>query len=124
MGCGSNLAQYRSPRQGRRGKLLLAAVLGRKHSLRRSPDVHLLLRFNATLYTAIELCYLAYCTHCGIILLRPVLGGEAEATAREHAARRDARLQPFGRAREKGVAHWLVTRSRLVVHLRERPVTG
>ena len=60
----------------------------------------------------------------GIILLRPGLGGEAEATAREHAARRDARLQPFGRAREKGVAHWPVTRSRPVVHLQERPVTG
>ena len=61
---------------------------------------------------------------CGIIPLRPGLGGEAEATAREHAARRDARLQPFGRSREKGVAHWPVTRSRPVVHLRERPVTG
>ena len=62
--------------------------------------------------------------HCGIMPLRPGLGGEAEANAREHAARRDARLQPFGRAREKGVAHWPVTRSRPVVHLRERPVTG
>ena len=61
---------------------------------------------------------------CGIIPLRPGLGGEAEANAREDAARRDARLQPFGRAREKGVAHWPVTRSRPVVHLRERPVTG
>ena len=61
---------------------------------------------------------------CGIIPLRPGLGGEAEANAREHAARRDAQLKPFGRAREKGVAHWLVTRSRPVVHLRERPVTG
>ena len=61
---------------------------------------------------------------CEIILFRPGLRGEAEATAREHAARRDARLQPFGRAREKGVAHWPVTRSRPVVHLRERPVTG
>ena len=60
----------------------------------------------------------------GIIPLRSGLSGEAEATAREHAARRDARLQPFGRAREKGVAHWPVTRSRPVVHLRERPVTG
>ena len=38
--------------------------------------------------------------YCGIIPLRPGLGGEAEATAREHAARRNARLQPFGRARE------------------------
>ena len=47
-----------------------------------------------------------------------------EATAREHAARRDARLQPFGRAREKGVAHWPVTRNRPVVPLRERLVTG
>ena len=61
---------------------------------------------------------------CGIIPLRPGLGGEAEANAREHAAHRDARLQPFGRAREKGVAHWPVTRSRPVVHIRERPVTG
>ena len=61
---------------------------------------------------------------CGIIPLRPGLGGEAEANAREHAARRDARLQPFGRAREKGVAHWPVTCSRPVVHERERPVTG
>ena len=60
----------------------------------------------------------------GIIPLRTGLGGEAEANAREHAARRDARLQPFGRAREKGVAHWPVTPSRPVVHLRERPVTG
>ena len=32
---------------------------------------------------------------CGIMPLRPGLGGEAGATAREHAARRDARLQPF-----------------------------
>ena len=62
--------------------------------------------------------------YCGTIPLRPGLGGEAEANAREHAARRDARLQPFGRARKKGVAHWPVTRSRPVVHLRERPVTG
>ena len=61
---------------------------------------------------------------CGIIPLRPVLDGEAEATAREHAARRDARLQPFGRARENGVAHWPVSRSRPVMHLRERPVTA
>ena len=61
---------------------------------------------------------------CGIIPLHPGLGGEAEANAREHAARRDARLQPFGRAREKGVAHWPATRSRPVVHLWERPVTG
>ena len=61
---------------------------------------------------------------CGIIPLRPGLGGEAEANAREHAARREARLHPFGRARENGVAHWPVTRSRPVVHLRERPVTG
>ena len=61
---------------------------------------------------------------CGIIPLRPGLGGEAEATAREHAARRDAPLQPLGRAREKGVAHWPVTRSRPVVHLWARPVTG
>ena len=30
--------------------------------------------------------------YCGIIPLRPGLGGEAEANAREHAARRDARL--------------------------------
>ena len=52
---------------------------------------------------------------CGIIPLRPELGGEAKATAREHAARRDARLKRFGRAREKGVAHWPVTRSRPVV---------
>ena len=35
---------------------------------------------------------------CGIIPLRPGLGGEAEASAREQAARRDVRLQPFGRA--------------------------
>ena len=66
----------------------------------------------------------AYHEFCGIIPLCPGLGGEAEATAREHAAQRDAQLQPFGRAREKGVDHWLVTRSRPVVHLRERPVTG
>ena len=61
---------------------------------------------------------------CGIITLRPGLGGEAEDTAREHAARRDARLQPFGRAREKGVAHWPVARSRPVVRERERSVMG
>ena len=67
-------------------------------------------------------CELAYL--CAIIPLRPGLGGEADANAREHAARRDARLQPFGRACEKGVAHWTVSRSRPVVHLRERPVTG
>ena len=53
---------------------------------------------------------------CWIILLRPGFGGEAEATAREHAARRDAQLQPFGRAREKGVAPLPVTRSCPVVH--------
>ena len=64
------------------------------------------------------------CAACGIIPLRSRLGGEAEANAREHVAQRDARLQPFGRAREKGVAHWPVTRSRPVVHLRERLVTG
>ena len=68
--------------------------------------------------------YAGYEGDCGIIPLRSGLSGEAEATAREHAARRDARLQPFGRAREKGVAHGPVTRSRPVVHLRERPVTG
>ena len=54
----------------------------------------------------------------------PWVGWKAEANARGHEARRDARLQPFGRAREKGVAHWPVTHSRPVVHLRERPVTG
>ena len=48
---------------------------------------------------------------CEIVPLRPGLDGEAEATAMEHAARRDVRLQPFGRAREKGEAHWPVTRS-------------
>ena len=64
----------------------------------------------------------AHCENCGIISLHSGLGGEAEATAREHAARRDARLQPFGRAREKGAAHWPVTRNRPMVHLRERPV--
>ena len=62
-------------------------------------------------------------TPCGIIPLQPGLGGEAEATAKEHAARREARLQPFGRAREKRVSHWPITRSRPVVHLREGPVT-
>ena len=60
---------------------------------------------------------------CEIIPLQPGLGGEAEATAREHAVRRDAPLQPFGRAREKGMAHWPVTRICPVVHLRERTVT-
>ena len=54
---------------------------------------------------------------CEIIPLRPGLGGEAEATAREHAARRDAQSKPFGRAREKGVAQWPVMRNRPVVHL-------
>ena len=37
---------------------------------------------------------------------------------------RDALIKPIGRAREKGEAHWPVTRSRIVVRERERPVTG
>ena len=37
---------------------------------------------------------------------------------------RDALIEPVGQAREKGEAHWSVTRSRPVVHLRERRVTG
>ena len=63
-------------------------------------------------------------TKCGIIPLRPGLGGEAEATEGEHAARRDALIEPIGRAREKGEAHWPFTRSRPVVRERERPITG
>ena len=60
----------------------------------------------------------------GIIPLRPGLG--ERRMLRRGSTRRGgiARIDPIRRAREKGEAHWPVTRSRPVLQKRERSVTG
>ena len=50
---------------------------------------------------------------CEIVPLRPGLGGEAEATAREHAARRDA-TRDYNRLDELAKKEWLTGRLRAV----------
>ena len=56
--------------------------------------------------------------------LRPGLGERRRLYRRSTRRGRDALIEPIGRAREKGEAHWPVTRSRPVVREGERPVTG